>query len=147
MGLRIDIAVAAAVLAFAARPTKGFSSFEADGQWREPVHVEVGPKGDVYVGGTRVDTLVVYRNQLTCWARKDPSSPGITILFDRKLFHPRHPMRFTLGPDMRDRCRWVDRNARLRLYSGTIERGVPADAGRSHLIWIRVAPPPVVRGT
>lgn len=107
----------------------------------------MGAQGEIYVGGTLVDTLVVYRNQHTCWARKDPSGHEITILFDRKLFHPRHPMRFTLGPDARDRCRWVDRNAPLRLYGATIERGVPADAGRPRLIWVRVARPPVVRGT
>ena len=146
MGVRIDIAFAAA-FAFVVLATGGLPSPGAQRQWREPIHVEVGAQGEIYVGGTLVDTLVVYRNQRTCWARKDPSGPEITILFDRKLFHPRDPMRFTLGPDARDRCRWVDRNARPRLYSATIERGVPAAAGAPRRIWIRVAPPPVVRGT
>jgi hypothetical protein len=119
----------------------GVDSAAAD-NWRPALHVEVDRDARIYLEGARVDTLVVYRGQVIFWNKRDKDGPDLTVLFGRKLFHPRHWMRVKITEEGRPRYVRVDDRARMREYEGTPEKGFVAAKTGLPQLRLRVIPPP-----
>jgi hypothetical protein len=132
--------------AIAALLPTGFLFLNASGEsasgWRLPLHVEVDCGARMFVDGARVDTLAVYRGQIVYWKKRDKAGPDLTVLFGRKLFHPRNPTRVVLTEAGRPRYVRVDDRARMRVYSGTPEKGFVVTEAGLRPLHIRVVPPP-----
>jgi hypothetical protein len=117
---------------------------EAAANWRAPLHVEVDRDARMYLDGARVDTLAVYRGQIIYWEKRDKDGPDLTVLFGRKLFHPRHWIRVKITEEGRPRYVRVDDRARMRGYTGTPEKGFVAVRSGLPPLRLRVIPPPEI---
>lgn len=109
---------------------------------RQPLFVQVDRHAHVYIDGTRVDTLEVHRRQWVYWATHAPSSPDLSIQFERKLLHPRHRITITVSGGGKPASTKIHIRARPKTYAGRPVKGFAADLPESAVIPIRVVPSP-----
>ncbi|MGD8412816.1 MAG: hypothetical protein PVF33_01205 [Candidatus Latescibacterota bacterium] len=106
-----------------------------------PLEVRIDRHANVYVDGSRVDTLVVCRRQPLHWRKLDRSVPDLSIRFERKLLHPRHPVTIRVSDSGKPASCRINLRARLRTYTGR-PLGEPASGSAGpKLIYVRVVPP------
>jgi len=110
--------------------------------WQTPLYVEVDDRANMYVDGARVDTLLVLRRQPVYFQKRDPAGPDLTILFEKRLFHPRHRIQVTLSDVGRPVYRKVDIGANMAVYTGLPKGGFNADLPPYAVLPVRVVPPP-----
>jgi hypothetical protein len=111
------------------------------GDRRTPLRVQVDRGANLYVDGVLVDTLLVCRRQWIHWEKLDPSDPDLSIQFERKLLHPRNPIRIWISGEGKPAHIRIDPRAHMRLFIGTPGRGFAADLPAHRLVYIRVVPP------
>jgi hypothetical protein len=131
-----------AVICLAAAWTGGSApESAATADVRTPLEVRIDRHADVYVDGFRVDTLVVCRRQWVHWRKLDRSAPDLSIRFERKLLHPRHPVTIRVSDGGKPATFRVNLRARKQTFTGRVLRGAASEAAGHKLIYVRVVPP------
>jgi len=111
------------------------------GDHRTPLRVQVDRDANLYLDGVLVDTLLVCRRQWIHWEKLDPSDPDLSIQFERKLLHPRNPIRVRISVEGKPPQIKIDARVHLKTYLGRPGAGFAADLPAHRLVYIRVVPP------
>jgi hypothetical protein len=111
------------------------------GDHRTPLRVQVDRDANVYLDGVRVDTLLVCRRQWIHWEKRVPTDPDLSIQFERRLLHPRNPMRVRIASEGKPVHSSVDVRAHMRTYVGRPGEGFAQDVPANRRIYVRVVRP------
>ena len=111
------------------------------GDHRTTLYVQIDRDANVYLDGVLVDTLLVCRRQWIHWEKHDPSDPDLSIQFERKLLHPRNPVRIRVSGEGKPAGIKIDVRALLKTYSGRPGRGFAENLPGHRVLWLRVVPP------
>jgi hypothetical protein len=103
--------------------------------------VEVDQSANMYLGGMKVDTLVVQRRQLVHFVKRNSRDTDFTILFERKLIRERHRVRVVVTDKGVTPSTEINRRARMKVYRGRLETGSTDDQTGPRHIYLRVVPP------
>jgi len=112
-----------------------------DGDHLTTLHVQIDRDANVYLDGFRVDTLLVCRRQWIHWEKREPSGPDLAVQFERKLLHPRNPIRVRISTGGKPARVKINIRAHLKTYIGRPCRGFATDPGAARFVYIRVMPP------